>query len=702
MKKFISVVACAAICTTVFAENVQLNSITVTSSDGASDSNNSKTITKVQQRRILQDAIEKTEVIDKKEITQSQSQTLSEAIEKQAGVNVETGCSVCGMKRVQINGLTGDQTTMLIDGIPFNSTVSSFYGADAIGTHDIQSIQITRGAGASLSAPEAIGGTINIIPMRPYKNGVEADVSMGTLGEKDYSILGQAMSDDKKTGILVSASSHEQAQVDRDHNGVSESPSMKNQAISVMLTHKFSPYDSIDVRAAHFSSNVKGGTMVSENSAIAQGNNNNTSFAGNNINNQYTGDPINMIEVINTTRDEVYAKEHHIINDTMSLQTTLAYSEQQQDSLYEGADYANTDKTYFGDLKIDHALSDNHFLTYGVDVKVEQARSESNYYYVQNGMKKDDFDYDAYGIYGQDAWTITDADQLTMALRGEKITTNWLAQTAKGNEIDDFLLVPRLLYRHDHTSYLTSRLSWGMGYRSPLSFFESEHGLLDNGFGMNINSIEKSNGATYSLAYNKNGLSVTGSAAYTQVKNLAYIADTSGTPTLSNAQNDVSVKEGDIVVGYILNNNLSLSGSYEIYNYDSNYKSLMTLAPVEQRARLSADYDYSGWDLYGEATWIGARDLAQYGYAGYDAYNGTTVSAPKNQTAPSYVTVDMKISKKINKNFTLYAGAKNLFDFVQTDVQSPLFYDASGNFGTSYVWGPLRGRTIYAGLKATF
>ena len=651
MKKFISVVACAAICTTVFAENVQLNSITVTSSDGASDSNNSKTITKVQQRRILQDTIEKTEVIDKKEIAQSQSQTLSEAIEKQAGVNVETGCSVCGMKRVQINGLTGDQTTMLIDGIPFNSTVSSFYGADAIGTHDIQSIQITRGAGASLSAPEAIGGTINIIPMRPYKNGVEADVSMGTLGEKDYSILGQAMSDDKKTGILVSASTHDQDQVDRDHNGVSESPSMKNQAISVMLTHKFSPYDSIDVRAAHFTSDVKGGTMVSENSAIAQGSGNVTfgNNGMNNINDPYTGAPLKMIEVINTTRDEVYAKEHHILNDMMSLQTTLAYSEQQQDSLYEGADYANTDKTYFGDVKIDHALNDNHFLTYGVDAKVEQARSESNYYYVQKGMKKDDFDYGAYGVYGQDAWTLTDADQLTIALRGEKITTNWLAQTAKGNEIDDFLLVPRLLYRHDHTSYLTSRLSWGMGYRSPLSFFESEHGFLDNGFGMNINSVEKSNGATYSLAYNKNGLSV------------------------SNAQNDVSVKEGDVVIGYIVSNNLSLSGSYEIYNYDSNYKSLMTLAPVEQRARLSADYDYSGWDLYGEATWIGARDLAQYGYAGYDAYNGTTVSAPKNQTAPSYVTVDMKISKKINKNFTLYAGAKNLFDFVQTDVQSPLF-----------------------------
>ena len=696
MKKIIFLAASSAIFTNVFAENIQLNSVTVSGADSSTESNIG---TKVEQRRILQDAVEKTEVIDKKEIAQTQSATLSEAISRQAGVNVETGCSICGMKRIQVNGLTGDQTTILVDGIPFNSTVSSFYGPDAIGTADIESIQVTRGAGASLTAPEAIGGTINIIPRRPYKNGVEADVSMGTLGEKDYSIVGEAMSDDKKTGILVSASTHNQDQTDRDHNGISESPALKNQAVSIMLTHKFSPYDSIDIRASHFTSNIKGGAMDSTNSEIAQTGTGTVSFTGNNINNEYTGNPLKVTELVNTTRDEAYLKEHHIINDRMSVQTTLAYSEQQQQSYYEGADYANTDKTYFGDLKIDHALSDNHFLTYGVDAKVEQARSDSYYYYTLNHMATDDFDYGAYGVYLQDAWTITDKDQLTMALRGAKITTHWLS---KDVTLDNTLLVPRLLYRHDHTSYLTSRLSWGMGYRAPLSFFESEHGVLDNGFLMNVSSIEKSNGATYSLAYNKDGLSVTGSAAYTQVKNMAYLNNSGTVPTLENSKNNVSVTEGDVVASYLVTPNLSVMGSYEIYNYDSAYKQLMTLAPVEQRTRVSIDYDKDGWDFYTDATLIGARNLAQYGYNGYE---GSGNNILKNQTAPSYVTVDMKISKKINKNFTLYAGVKNLFDFVQTDVQSPLFYHSSttgDNLDMTYIWGPMRGRTIYAGLKATF
>ena len=508
MIKIISIATCAAICASAFAEDIQLNSVTVNGTDSIS-SMNAKT-TKVQQKRILQDAIERTEVVDKKEIEKSQADTLSEAIEKQVGVNVETGCSICGMKRVQLNGLTGDHTTILVDGVPFNSTISSFYGPDAIGTSDISSIQITRGAGASLTAPEAIGGTVNIIPMRPYKNGVEFDASMGSFGEQSFSILGQGITDDKQTGILISASDHSQDATDRDNNGISESPSIKNQAISVLLTHQFSPSDSLDIRGAHYTSDIKGGAMTSANAAAAQGGDI-VSFIGGNVNNYYTGNPMALMEIINTTRNEIYAKEHHIINDTMSLQTTLAYSEQQQDSLYEGADYSNRDKTYFGDIKIDHALNDNHFLTYGLDTKIEQARSESYRYYTLDSMKNDDFDYGAYGIYGQDAWTINSTNQLTVALRGVKLTTKWLSTDTN---IDQSLLVPRLLFRHDHTNYLTSRLSWGMGYRSPLTFFESDHMMLDNGFQMDIHSIERSNGVNYSLAYNQNGLSITGSAAY--------------------------------------------------------------------------------------------------------------------------------------------------------------------------------------------
>lgn len=691
MKKTLSIVACAALCTFASANDLQLDKITV---DG--------TIPAVQHKGSLKDLVEKTETVDKKELDTTHSSTLSEAIEKQTGISVTTGCSICGLKRVQMNGLKGEHTTVLVDGIPFNSTVSSFYGMDAIGTADIESIEVARGSGMSLTAPEAIGGTINIIPRKPRTNGVEVDLSMGTLGTKNYSILGEAMSADKKTGVLVSASYHDQDQVDNDDNGVSESPSLKNQALSLLLTHEFSPIDSVELKASHFTSHSFGGPMVSESSAFASFDptNNDPLFTDGNVNDPLTSNPMSVLERIDTTRDEIYLKQRHTLNSDMNLQTTLAYAEQKQDSLYEGSDYLNTDKTYFGDLKIDHALNNNHFLTYGADAKIETARSQSVAFFDIAGRDKDDFDYTALGLYAQDAWMINDKNELTLALRGAKITTDWRAKTVQGNEIDETLLVPRFHWRHNFTKALTSRFSAGMGYRSPLTFFESEHGLLDSGFDMAITELEKSHGASYALSYDANALSVTASAAYTQVKNLAYIDDSAATPVLRNSDETVSVKNMDITIGYELSEGLNLSGAYEMYRYDDAYKSHLSLAAIEQRARVSIDYDVNDWEVYSEATWVGARNLAPYGYG--DRYNDDLSTSPKNTTSPAFATVDIKISKVLNKNFTLYAGAKNLFDYVQTDTESPLFYDADGGFDSAHIWGPLRGRMVYAGLKATF
>ncbi|MDD2780188.1 TonB-dependent receptor [Sulfuricurvum sp.] len=691
MKKTLSIVACAALCTFASANDLQLDKITV---DGTAPT--------IQHKGSLKDLVEKTEVIDKNEITQTQSATLADLISKQTGISVTTGCSICGLKRVQMNGLKGEHTTVLVDGIPFNSTVSSFYGMDAIGTTDIESIEIARGSGMSLIAPEAIGGTINIIPRKPRNNSVEVDLSMGTLGTKNYSILGEAMSTDQKTGVLISASYHDKNQVDNDHNRVSESPSLKNQSLTFMLTHEFSSIDSVEIKASHFTSNSFGGSMVSESSAVASFNpaNNDPLFTVGNVNNPLTSSPMSVLERIDTTRDELYLKQRHALNNEMNLQTTLAYAEQKQDSLYEGSDYLNTDKTYFGDLKVDHVLNNNHFLTYGADAKIETARSQSVAFFDVAGMDKDDFDYTALGVYAQDAWMIDDQNELTLALRTTKITTDWRAKTVQGNEIDETLFVPRLHWRHNFTNTLTSRFSAGMGYRSPLTFFESEHGLLDSGFDMAITELEKSRGASYSLSYEANALSVTASAAYTQVKNLAYIDDSAATPVLRNSNETVSVKNMDITIGYELSEGLNLSGAYEIYRYDDAYKSHLSLAAIEQRARVSIDYDINGWEFYSEATWVGARDLAPYGYG--DRYNDDLATSPKSTTSPAFTTVDIKISKALNKNFTLYAGAKNLFDYVQTDTESPLFYDVNGGFDSAHIWGPLRGQMVYAGLKATF
>jgi outer membrane receptor for ferrienterochelin and colicins len=124
---------------------------------------------------------------------------------------------------------------------------------------------------------------------------------------------------------------------------------------------------------------------------------------------------------------------------------------------------------------------------------------------------------------------------------------------------------------------------------------------------------------------------------------------------------------------------------------------------VEQQVQAMLNYEGHGYEGMLSATWTAARDLAPYGYADrYNAYDGTTASAPKSTQSPAFTTVDFKLSKEISKTFSLYAGVKNLFDYVQTDKESPLLYDANGEYDVGHIWGPLRGRMTYAGINGKF
>jgi len=315
---------------------------------------------------------------------------------------------------------------------------------------------------------------------------------------------------------------------------------------------------------------------------------------------------------------------------------------------------------------------------------------------------EDDFKYRSYGLYLQDTWTISDKAELSLALRGSKVTTDFTGQFLKKNEIDEWIVVPRMHFRYDHNEHLVSRFSAGQGYRSPLTFFESEHGIIGpDGFAIEVDKIEKSNNISYALSYDTEKMSVTGSLSYTDVKNLAYIDDDDGDrPTLKNYHDRTAVINADITASYQLTPALNITTGFEYYNYDTDYKDLLAIAAVEKQARIALDYKQNGWEGFIQGTWTASRNLAPYGYN--DRYNDEDLKIPKKTKAPSFAVVDAKLSKDITKNLTFYVGVKNLFDYVQADKESPLFYDADDEYDVGHIWGPLRGRMSYAGIRAKF
>ena len=257
--------------------------------------------------------------------------------------------------------------------------------------------------------------------------------------------------------------------------------------------------------------------------------------------------------------------------------------------------------------------------------------------------------------------------------------------------------------RYLHTEQITSRLSFGQGYRAPLSFFESDHGILDAGKGylVEVDQPERSNSANYSLNFDGEKLTSTLSFAYTEVDHLANLThNEEGTPVLGQLEETASVIAMDIAINYQVFDEWSLAMIAEQYDYNDTFKASFAIAPIEARITLSSDWDYMGWDVIASATWVASRDLTEYGY---DGYNRNDATEKKTTDAPSYFTVDFKIIKELSKTLKVYIGANNLLDYNQAeDMDSPLMFHENGTYDVVYIYGPLRGRSAYAGLRYEF
>lgn len=654
----------------------------------------------------VKDAIIKTEVVTEKAINNKQAKTVSQAIEGQTGVDSQANDSLCGLRRVQLNGLRGEYTTLLVDDIPLHSTVSSYYGVDSFSTSGVGAIEISRGSGASLTAPEAIGGVVNIITKRPTENSTTLDSSMGNEAYKNLSISGTGVAKDARRRMLISAQFDELGQWDSTGNGVSQSPAKRNHSLFGKLDQDFGNHTHFELRGQSLKGETFGGpTRIPVFKAVSSNSSNPpaAAFEGGDVRRKYTGDPGGVLEAVEIDRSEAALKVSHEFNNDLNLGVSLAYADQRQDSYYEGSDYANRDRTLFTDIKLNHSVG-NHVLTFGHDFKMQRMRSQSYRFFGVLGVTPDSFDHITPGLYLQDTYAPSEKIEISAAVRVNRVNVNWTSQTAHENEIAEWIAVPRFHLKLLHTQALSSRLSLGQGYRAPLTFFESEHGILDNGFDVLIRKIERANSAVYALNYDDRVLSASVSGSYTEVRNFAQVdLDRAPRPALLTHNGKVSSATAEAAVGYQITDAFEMGAGFEHFFYSGSYKPLLPIAPIQDRARLNAVYEKQGWEFSTEGVFVGARNLAPFGYGSrYNVNNSGTLSQPKSTHAPGFFTLDLKVSKQVAKNYSFYVGAKNLLDYTQAKRESPLFYDSSGNLDAVHIWGPMRGRQFYAGLSVKF
>lgn len=511
-------------------------------------------------------------------------------------------------------------------------------------------------------------------------------------------------------------------QVDDDDNLVNEEPEQENRNIVFRLSQDIGLRDNVTFRLGLVQSEVFGGPMLGEEFAdgIArsaqdviskydgEGADGYQLFQGGDVRERFIGKAWETAEWIDTERDELSAAWLRELNEDWNMTLATSYAKHTQDSFYEGFDYYAEDTMHYYDARFNVAIADAHLLTFGADLRDEKMRSRSDQGSSNPAYTADSFDYMVKALYVQDTWYINDDLELVMVLRYDDVEADFVDPNKPGTEIDESILAPRFDLRWMHTDSWTSRLSAGRGWRAPLSFFETDHGILDGelGFLIDIHDLERSTSVTYSLSYDFDGLTATGAMAWTEVENLASLEETEdGIPVLTQLDDDASVFVADLSLGYPLTDHLTSNLTLESYNYDDAFKSSYAIAPVEERVSLSLDWMRGDWNAFLSAVWFGSRDLVEYGYDGYniaDQFGGVQNSV-KPLKAPSFHVLDFKVGYQITGSLNLYLGATNLLDYRQVvDEDTPLFFDAAGAFDVGYIYGPLRGREAYLGLKGTF
>lgn len=130
-------------------------------------------------------------VIERAEIAKRAVSSLPQLLREVAGVHVDR-LGAAGPSNVYVRGAEPNHTLVLVDGVRVNDPTDVRGGsADlaAIALHEIERIELLRGASSAQFGADAIGGVVNIVTRRG-EPGVRLHASAGGHGYRDGSVRG--------------------------------------------------------------------------------------------------------------------------------------------------------------------------------------------------------------------------------------------------------------------------------------------------------------------------------------------------------------------------------------------------------------------------------------------------------------------------------------------------------------------------------
>lgn len=630
-------------------------------------------------------------VVDTKIFETTNSPTLSEGLNFQPGVRVETNCQNCGFQQVRINGLDGPYTQILIDSRPIFSALSGVYGLEQIPANMIERVEVMRGGGSALFGSSAIAGTINVITKEPLRNSGQLSHSISGIGglstfDNNTSLNASLVTDDHKAGIYIFGQNRYRAGYDHDNDGFTEMPKLKSQTVGFRSYLKTSLYSKLTFEYHHMEEFRRGGDQLNRPAHEADI----TEQLQHSINggglkfDYFSPDEKNMWSIFtsaqHTHRDSYYGPGE----DPMK-----AYGK-------------TTDLTYMAGSQYIHSFDKAWFLPADLTAGIEY------------NMDRLEDDLWGYGRYTKQIVNIGSA-----FLQNEWKNDRWGiligGRLDKHSLLKNAVFSPRANFRYNPSEDINFRLSYSAGFRAPQTFDEDLH--VDNVGGL-VSMIEvdpklkeeKSHSLSASMdfyhrigAYQFNFL-VEG--FFTKLNDV-FILSKKGVN-----EDNILIKERTNGSGAKVKG-LNLEGKLAYLNY-FQLQAGMTL----QRSRYDKPEEWTESQPK-QRRLLRTPDVYGYFTATYTPIKPLNIALSGTYTGPMYVQhlagyvdedrlehtrsfFDLGIKTSYDFDLTsttkleLSIGVDNILDHYQKD------FDKGKDRDSNYIYGPAKPRSYFAGVKISY
>ena len=402
-------------------------------------------------------------VVDMKMFENTNSPTLSQGLNFQPGVRVETNCQNCGFQQVRINGLDGPYTQILIDSRPIFSALSGVYGLEQIPANMIERVEVMRGGGSALFGSSAIAGTINIITKEPLRNSGQLAHTLTSIGgsssfDNNTSLNASLVTDNHRAGLYVFGQNRHRDAYDHDGDGYSEMPKLKNQTVGFRSFLKTSTYSKLTFEYHHLQEFRRGGNLLNRPPHEAD--------IAEQIQHSINGGGLKF--------DYFAPNEKHRLTVYTSAQHT------DRDSYYgskkdQNAYGKTTDLTFIGGSQYVYSFGKCLFMPADLTAGLE---------YNRDNLKDD--------MWGYNRYTKQTVNIGSAFLQNEWKNEKWSillgGRLDKHNLIDHVIFSPRANLRFNPSEDINLRLSYSSGFRAPQAFDEDLH--IEN-VGGTVSMIER-------------------------------------------------------------------------------------------------------------------------------------------------------------------------------------------------------------------